>query len=128
MTGRVIKPANIALPVGVPISPGKMAGNIIFTSGLCAYDAEGNIVGIGDIRAQTRQTLENVMAVLRVAGAGAQDVVKTVVYLTDFANYDGMNEVYRDYFKTDYPARACVSCELFRKDLLVEIEAVAVLA
>lgn len=59
---------------------------------------------------------------------GYMNLKSSVDLVEKFANYDGMNEVYRDYFETDYPARACIKCELFRKELLVEVEAVAVLA
>ena len=127
MVGRALNPPEFRLPIVAPLSLGKMAGNVVCVSGTCAFDSDGKLVGT-DIRTQTRQVLENVMAVLRSAGAGVEDVIKTVVYLTDMADFAGMNEVYQEYFKTDYPARTCISCQLITKEMLVEIEAVAVLS
>jgi endoribonuclease L-PSP len=76
---------------------------------IVAFDASGNLVGDGDIKAQTRQVLENIKELVFAAGGSLSDVV----YLTDFANYAGMNEVYHEYFAEAPPARATVKVELF---------------
>ena len=125
MAGHVLNPSEFRLPIDAPLSLGKMADKIVCVSGTCAFDAEGKLVG-NDIRTQTRQTLENIMAVLRAAGADVQDVIRTVVYLPNMADFAGMNEIYKEYFKTDYPARTCIGCQLITKEMLVEIEVLAV--
>ena len=68
-----------------------------------AFNDRGEIVGKGDIRAQTKQALENIKALVEEAGGSLIDVAQTTVYLTDFANGAGMNEVYRTYFPVDPP-------------------------
>jgi 2-iminobutanoate/2-iminopropanoate deaminase len=84
-------------------------------------------VGKGDIRAQTRQALENIKALVEAAGGTLMDVTQLTVYLTDLANGSGMNEVYRTYFPVDPPARATVRVDLGHPDFLVEIQGTAVI-
>jgi len=87
----------------------------------------GEVVGKGDIRAQTRQVLENMKSLVEAAGGTLQDVTQTTVYITDLAHYAGMNEVYATYFSADPPARATVRVDLANPDFLVEIQGAAVL-
>ena len=100
---------------------------MLFVASIVAFDASGNLVGDGDIKAQTRQVLENIKELVFAAGGSLSDVTKTTVYLTDLANC-GMNEVYREYFAEAPPASATVKVELFGPRRLVEIGAVAVLS
>ena len=79
-----------------------------------------------DIRAQARQSLENIKAILAAAGTDMAHVVKTTVLLQDMADFAAMNEVYAEYFSEPYPARAAFQVAKLPKDALVEIEAVAV--
>jgi reactive intermediate/imine deaminase len=111
-----------------PFAMATKAGPMLFVAGIVAFDASGNLVGDGDIKAQTRQVLENIKELVFAAGGSLADVTKTTVYLTDFANYEGMNEVYREYFAEAPPARATVKVELFGPRLLVEIDAIAVVS
>ena len=113
-------------PVKAPLSAAARAGNLVWTAGQLAYDENGDLVGEGDVAAQTDQALRNVEAALRVAGATMADVVKVTVWLTDTANFAAMNEVYRRWFDEPRPVRACVRADLMGQDLLVEIEATAV--
>jgi 2-iminobutanoate/2-iminopropanoate deaminase len=113
-------------PVKAPLSAAARAGNLVWTAGQLAYDEHGDLVGEGDVAAQTEQTLRNVEAALRVAGATMADVVKVTVWLTDTANFAAMNEVYRRWFDEPRPVRACVRADLMGQNLLVEIEATAV--
>lgn len=113
-------------PVKAPLSAAARAGNLVWTAGQLAYDENGDLVGEGDVAAQTEQALRNVEAALRVAGATMADVVKVTVWLTDTANFAAMNEVYRRWFDEPRPVRACVRADLMGQDLLVEIEATAV--
>ena len=97
-------------------------------AGMIATNEHGEVVGKGDIKIQTRQVLENIKAVIEEAGGTLRDVTRTTVYLTDYANYHGMNEVYGACFPTDPPARATINVSLRHPDVLIEIEATAVLA
>ncbi len=109
-----------------PLSPGTRCGNIIWVSGQVPINANGELVGGGDIEAQTRQVLENVKAVLEAGGATLDNVVKATVYLRDAGLYQKMNAVYSKYFSVNPPARSCVETGLARPEFLVEIEAMAV--
>jgi reactive intermediate/imine deaminase len=112
--------------VGGPYSLGVRAGSTVYTAGMVPVDAERNVVGVGDIRAQTEQTLRNLAAVLERFGATVGDVVKVTIWLRDFDDYAGMNEVYGRWFSEPEPVRACVRADLVQPDFLVEIEATAV--
>jgi len=107
-----------------PYSPGIRLGNLLFTSGAVGTDADGKVPA--DIRAQTRNTLENLKAVLLAAGSGPEHVLKSTVFLTDMNDFAAMNEVYRTFFTGALPARSTVAvAALARPDLHVEIEMVA---
>ena len=108
----------------LPMSQATRIGNLFFAASV-SIDVDGEIVGRGDIRAQVRQTLENLAALLEAAGGSLADVAKTTVYLVDWADYEGMNEVYATYFPVDPPARATLQAGLAFDGLLVEIDVVA---
>ncbi len=127
MPKRVIRSPKVA-ESSLPLSQATMAGNLLFLGGAVAHDAQGTLVGRGDIRAQTRQALENFKALVEAAGGTLRDVTKTTVYLTDLANYAGMNAVYATYFPTDPPARATLRVDLANPDFLVEIEGIAIIS
>jgi 2-iminobutanoate/2-iminopropanoate deaminase len=111
----------------LPLSQATLAGNLLFIGGAVAANERGEIVGKGDIKAQARQALENIKAIVEAAGGTLRDVTRTTVYLTDLGNYNGMNEVYRTYFPVEPPARATVRVDLANPEFLIEIEATAVL-
>lgn len=108
-----------------PYSPGAKAGGYLFTAGQVAWDEDGSLVGIGDIRAQTQQTLRNVASVLKEGGAGWDDVLKCNVYLRDMQDFQKMNEVFVQTFPHDPPARTTVQAMMAEDEMLVEIEAIA---
>ena len=108
-----------------PYSPGARGGGMIYTAGQVAWGSDGNIVGIGDIEAQTRQTLANVRAVLNEGGADWDDVLKCNVYLKDMKDFQKMNEVFMEVFPDQPPARTTVQTPMAEETMLVEIEAVA---
>ena len=108
-----------------PYSPGAKGGNIIFTAGQVAWNARAEVVGPGDVRAQTVQTLNNVKSVLAEGGAGLDDVLKCTVYLKDIGDFQAMNEVFASFFPNDPPARTTVQALLADPEMLVEIEAIA---
>jgi reactive intermediate/imine deaminase len=130
MDKTVLQSPKLAKPAGI-FSPGVKvgAGNLIFVSGQVARNAAGEIVGQGDIHAQTRQALENVKAVLEAAGATIDDIVKVTVFVTDVTQFAAIHEVRAEYFKRDYPASTLVEVKgLVSPELLIEIEAIAVTA
>lgn len=110
-----------------PYSQAIRHGNMIFTSGQIPLDPQtGDIVG-EDITTQTRQVLDNLSAVLEASGVRLGEVVKTTCFLHDMNDFAAFNEVYQHYFDTDAPARSCVAVERLPKDVLVGIEALAIL-
>lgn len=120
-----IQTQNAPAAIG-PYSQAIQAGGTIYVSGqLPINPATGEFAG-EDIRAQARQSLENIKAILAAAGADMAHVVKTTVLLQDMADFAAMNEVYAEYFSEPYPARAAFQVAKLPKDALVEIEAVAV--
>lgn len=122
-----INPSAVFVPQA-PLSAGIRADDVAYVSGQVPTDSHGKTVGVGDVREQTRQVLENIKAIVEAAGGTLSDVVKTTVYLPDLDEYAGMNEVYAQYFPTDPPARATIRAELLNREFLLEIEAVAILA
>ncbi len=108
-----------------PISQAVKAGDFVFVSGLLPLDlATGEIVA-GDIQVQTRQCLENVKAVLAEAGTTLDKVVKTTVYCTNSGYFEKVNEIYREYFQVDPPARTFVTVGSWPMAFDIEIECVA---
>lgn len=108
-----------------PYSQGIKAGNLIITSGQLPIDISTGAFPEG-IEAQTRQSLENCKAVLEMAGASMNDVIKTTVFLSDMNHFAAMNSVYASFFEGDCPARSAVEVARLPKDALVEIECIAV--
>lgn len=108
-----------------PYSQAIKVGNLVFASGqVPIVPATGEFVE-GDIKEQTRQSLTNAKAILEEAGTSLSKVVKTTVYLSDMANFAGMNEVYAEFFTQPYPARSAVAVKTLPKNALVEVECIA---
>lgn len=108
-----------------PYSQGIKAGDFVFVSGQIALDPEAGSVVPGDIAVQTERVLRNIGAVLDAAGSSMEDVVKTTVYLKDMADFPKFNECYARFFSGNPPARATVEVNRLPKDVMVEIDAVA---
>ncbi len=106
-----------------PYSQAIAIDQLVFTSGQLGMDTNG--VFPGTIEEQTRQSLENVKAVLEAAGSSMELVVKTTVFLKDMNDFAAMNSVYSSYFTENPPARSAVQVARLPKDGMVEIEAVA---
>ncbi len=117
-----------AYPSKNPRSCGTKRGPFVFTAGQVAFDSEGKLVGKGDTGAQTRQAIENIKAILEEGGAALSDVMKVNLFLSESADKEGMNEVYREFVGEDPPARTAVVAGLSTPELLIEIEAVAVVS
>lgn len=109
-----------------PYSQAIRAGDFVFCSGQIALDPKtGALVGEGDVAAQTRQVMDNLAAVLGAAGCGFESVVKTTIYLADMGDFPTVNEAYGERFPDRPPARATVEVSRLPKDVLVEIDAIA---
>lgn len=116
-----------------PVGPYNQAiaasGQMIFVAGQIALDpVTGGLIGEGDVAQQTEQVMANLKAVLDAAGASFEDVVKTTVFLKDMNDFAAMNAIYGKYFNDlTAPARACVEVARLPKDVLVEIDCIAVI-
>ncbi|MGQ9820086.1 MAG: RidA family protein [Candidatus Kapaibacteriales bacterium] len=123
---QIIETENAPKPIG-PYSQAIMAeGRLVFVSGQIPLTSNGTLAGM-DIRSQTRQAILNIKAILEAFGATLDNVVKTTVLLTDLENFSEMNEVYNEYFANCKPARAAYQVARLPKDVLIEIEAIAVI-
>ncbi|HEX9829249.1 MAG TPA: RidA family protein [Bacteroidota bacterium] len=114
-----------------PIGPYSQAicveGKFLYTAGQVAIDPSTNQFANGDIKAQTRQSLQNVEAVLKAGGASLKSVFKTTVFLKDMGEFAAMNEVYAEFFSESKPARSTVEVARLPKDARVEIETIALI-
>jgi 2-iminobutanoate/2-iminopropanoate deaminase len=126
MTKRVIKSENLPKPIG-PYNVAVKAGGFVFTSGQIPIDPKSNDIVLGGVKEQAHQVLLNLKDVLQESGVSLEDVVKTTVYLKDMNDFALINEVYGQFFKAENaPARSAVEVARLPKDVLVEIEAVAI--
>ena len=129
MSRRVIRTEKAPAPVGPYNQAIAVSGQMIFVAGQIPLDpSTGVIVGDGDVSKQTEQVMVNLAAILTKAGATFEDVAKTTVFLADMNDFAAMNAVYARYFSEDTaPARACVEVSRLPKDVLVEIDCIAVI-
>ena len=111
-----------------PYSHAVVAGGFVFVSGQGPVAPDGSGVVRGTVQEEARLTLDNLRAVLEDSGSGLQHVVKVTAYLSDMANFAAFNEVYREYFSSDFPARTCIQAGRLPLDFQVEVDAIAVLA
>ncbi|MBI37269.1 MAG: pyrimidine utilization protein C [Alphaproteobacteria bacterium] len=124
MSHEAIIPKGSAPPLA-PYSPGVKVGNTVYVSGACSLDEAGDTVGVDDIKAQTRQVLEIIKSVIEESGGQMSDIAFNQIFLSDYSNYNEMNEVYAEYFPTNPPARYCIKADLVRPQFLVEISSTA---
>ena len=123
MAYEVIHTDNAPAAIG-PYSQAIKAGNLLFVSGQVPFvPATGEIVE-GDVKAQTAQSLKNLQAILKEAGADFSNVVKTTVFIKDMNEFAQVNEVYAEYI-TEKPARSCVAVKTLPKNVLCEVEVIA---
>jgi reactive intermediate/imine deaminase len=100
-------------------------GDVLFVSGVAPFDGDGNVVGAGDVVAQARQIHENLRAVLDVAGAGFEDILKVTVFMIDVHDRAAINSVRKEYFGDARPASTLIGVSaLADPDMLIEIEAI----
>ena len=108
-----------------PYSQAVRFGNMLFCSGQIPLDPLTGEVVTGDISAQTGRVMANIAAVLKAAGAGFADVIKTTVFLVDMDDFAAMNGVYASYFENHRPARSTVAVKSLPRGVRVEIEVIA---
>lgn len=126
---RFVNPPELAPPPGYTQVVEATGGRTVYVAGQVALDASGEVVGRGDMEAQARQVFENLKAALGAVGAGFGDVVKLNYYVTDISLVGDIRAVRDEYVDTERPpaSTAVEVSRLFREELLVEVEAVAVL-
>ena len=124
MPRKIVKTDSAPKPGG-PYSQGIVAGSFVYVAG---QDGRDPVTGkrASGVKAQTKQTLQNIGAILTQAGTGLQNVVKVSVFLNDINDFEAMNSVYEKFFPKNPPVRTTIQTT-FRGDMLVEIDAVAVL-
>ncbi len=120
---KIVATAEAPAAIG-PYSQAVIAGDMVYTSGQIPLRADGTLLE-GGIAEQAEQVLKNLVAVLQEAGSGLSQVVKTTVFLKDMNLFGEFNEVYGSFFKDHKPARSTVEVARLPKDVLVEIECIA---
>lgn len=125
MSKKIINTTKAPAPIG-PYSQAILANGFLFTSGQIAIDsATGNIID-GSVADQARQVLKNLEAVLSAGGTTLDNVVKTTIYLKNMSDFNVVNDVYADFFGKGLPARSTVEVSKLPKDVLVEIDCIAI--
>lgn len=109
-----------------PYSQAVKVNGFLFISGQLPMDPETMEIVDGDIQQQTKQSIENIKAILEEAGLNLNNVIKTTVFIKDMEDFSKINEVYGSYFNENKPARACIEVARIPKDAGVEIEAIAI--
>jgi reactive intermediate/imine deaminase len=121
---RIIETPNAPAAVGA-YSQATTDGDVVFTAGQIPMTPDGELLDDEPIDVQTRQSLENVKAILEEEGLNMQDVLKVSVFMDDIEDFDEMNDAYKEYFQDNPPARSAVEVAALPKGAGVEIEAIA---
>ena len=104
-------------------------GRLVFISGMVAKGADGKVVGVGDVEAQTKQVCENLKAAIEAAGGTMDDICRVDVYVRNMEHFERIHKVRREYFKAPPPASTMVEVSKFTSpDYLIEINAIAVVS
>jgi 2-iminobutanoate/2-iminopropanoate deaminase len=111
-------------PLGV-YSQGVVGGGLIFISGQLPINPETNKFVEQDIKKQTRQVFKNIERILAIEGAGLKDILKISAFLLTLDNFKEMNEVFKEFFSVDPPARTTITVKEFPSGVLIEIDAIA---
>ena len=122
---KIIMTENAPKALG-PYSQAIMVGNTLYVSGQIPFVPETMTLVSEDIQAQTRQSIENIKAIVNEAGGVLSDIVKVTVFVKNIEDFDKINEVYAEYFSEAKPARALVEVARLPRDVKIEIEAIAV--
>lgn len=124
MKREVIHTNNAPEAIG-PYSQGIIVGDFVYTSGQIPINPATGVME-SDIKLATKQSMENIKAILEEAGTSLENVVKTSIFLKDLNDFAAVNEVYGTYFTENPPARSCVQVAKLPKDAVIEIEAIAI--
>lgn len=108
-----------------PYSQAVLVNGMLFTSGVIPIDPETNTLVEGDVTVQARQAIGNLKNLIEASGLSMDKVVKTTVFIKDMNDFGKINDIYKDFFTSDFPARSCVEVARLPKDVLIEIEAIA---
>jgi 2-iminobutanoate/2-iminopropanoate deaminase len=119
---KVIRTSEGPRPRG-PYSQAIVADGFVFVAGQASVNPSTNELELGDVRSETRRTLQNIRAILEAAGSSLRSVVRVGVFLADMKDFDGMNAIYREFFTEDPPARTTVGAQLSK--IKVEIDCIA---
>jgi 2-iminobutanoate/2-iminopropanoate deaminase len=119
---KVIRTSDGPLPRGI-YSQAIVADGFVFVAGQASVNPKTNELELGDVKSETRRTLENIRSILEAAGSSLRDVVKVGVFLTDINDFAAMNEVYKEFFLADPPARTTVGAQLPK--IKIEIDCIA---
>ena len=122
---RIIHTHKAPAAVG-PYSQAVEAGGTLYISGQIPLNAENAQIVTGGIREQTEQVMKNIGAILKTAGYGFENVVKSTCLLSDMANFKAMNEIYAKYYPAEQPARAAFAVKELPLGVLIEIETIAI--
>ena len=131
MAKTILQSSKVSAPGGMMSQGVEVpAGKLVFVSGQVARDLDGSVVGVGDVSAQTRKVLQNMQSVLAESGATMDDVVKVTVFVTNLErHFADIHKVRAEFFTNGYPASTMVEVKsLVHEDMLIEIEAIAVVA
>ncbi|MBW7572963.1 RidA family protein [Caproiciproducens faecalis] len=124
MGNKVIHTENAPKAIG-PYSQAVVSGGFVFVSGQLPVDPKTNEMREPDFTAQTKQSMENILSILKENNLTADNIVKTTIFVSDLGGFAQVNEAYAAFFDKTYPSRACVQVSRLPKDALVEIEAIA---
>ena len=108
-----------------PYSQAVLVNGMLFTSGVIPIDPETNTLVEGDVTVQARQAIGNLKNLIEASDSSMDKVVKTTVFIKDMNDFGKINDIYKDFFTSDFPARSCVEVARLPKDVLIEIEAIA---
>ena len=120
---RAISSPEFPKPLG-PYSHAVVSGGFVFVAGQAPVNPTTQKIELGDIRSETRLELSNIVKILKTSGSSMDNVVKVSIHLADLNDFDSMNEVYREFFHGDYPARTTVQAVL-RSGRKIEIDCIA---
>jgi 2-iminobutanoate/2-iminopropanoate deaminase len=123
-TKNIINTKNAPAPIG-PYNQAVKVNNMLFVSGQIAINPADSSLNTSNITEETHQVMKNLEAILKEAGMGFENIIKTSIFLSDMNNFGKVNEVYGSYFKDNFPARETVEVSRLPKDVNVEISVVA---
>ncbi len=123
-TKTIINTKNAPAPIG-PYNQAVKVNNMLFVSGQIAINPADSSLNTSNIADETHQVMKNLEAILKEAGMGFENIVKTSIFLSDMNNFAKVNEVYGSYFTANFPARETVEVSRLPKDVNVEISVVA---